>query len=284
MTVTFLFWNLHQANLTTSIVRLCRRHGIDILVLAEQGAITPARLLFELNVPEDPLGFHYVPGQCRRLHLYTRLGRDTLPEIEHQERYSLRCLRIPGQPELLLIAAHLRSALHANLSTRNESARRLARFIQDSEGAQGHRRTILTGDLNLDPFDEGVAGASGLHGVMTPTLACANEQGRTHDGEFFPFFYNPMWALMGCAPPSSPGSYFYWGTEQVAYFWHTYDQVLVRPELLPHWESSAVRFLTDDGVLQFLQENGRPDAKNGSDHLPLLFRLSFGEQGNTNVE
>jgi hypothetical protein len=241
-------------------------------MLAESG---PADALSVLNSPERSLGFHYAPGQCERLQLFTRLGRDTLTEVAHHRCYTLRRLVIPEHTELLLAVAHLRSPLHANLGTRNEAAKNFARAVSSLEETVGHRRTLVTGDFNLDPFEEGIAGASGFHGVMTAVLAQANNQGRLHDGEFCRFFYNPMWALMGAGERTVPGSYFYWSTEQLAYFWHTYDQVLLRPELIPHWEGAGLRLLTEDGVLQFLQENGRPDTKRVSDHLPLLFRLNF---------
>lgn len=275
MTVTFLFWNLHQSDLSESLVRLCRRHSVDVLILAELGSVEPARLLFTLNAPENDLGFHYAPGHCERLHLFTRFGRDTLTEVDSHKHYTFRRLIIPQRTELLLVAAHLLSPLHADLETRNEEARKLAREIVKQEEQQGNTRTLVVGDLNLNPFDSGIAGASGLHGIMDPLLASERTGGREVQRVFYRFFYNPMWGCLG-KNEQPLGSYFYPGKgQQLAYFWHIFDQVLIRPELLSNWDGPYLRLLTEDGVLQFLQNNGRPDVNRASDHLPLLFRFNF---------
>lgn len=36
-----------------------------------------------------------------------------------------------------------------------------------------------------------------------------------------------------------------------------------------------LRILDHDGVESLLTKNGLPDSENGSDHLPILFRLSM---------
>jgi hypothetical protein len=70
------------------------------------------------------------------------------------------------------------------------------------------------------------------------------------------------------------GSPYYRGAaDAVNYFWNTYDQVLLRPELAPRL--SRLSILDGDGVESLLTQNGLPDATNGSDHLPLLFRLEW---------
>jgi hypothetical protein len=51
-------------------------------------------------------------------------------------------------------------------------------------------RTVLVGDFNMNPFDPGMMGAQGLHGVMTKRVA--GRVARQVDGRPYPFFYNPM--------------------------------------------------------------------------------------------
>ena len=188
MTVTFLFWNLHRSDLSDSVVRLCQRHSVDILILAESGVET-ANILSALNAPENSLGFHYALGQCERLHIFTRFGQRTLQELSHHNHYTFRRLVIPQKMEILLVASHLLSPLHADLETRNDEARKLARLIVEQEDQLGHTRTLLVGDLNLNPFDSGVAGASGLHGIMDPAITRERNGGREVQRVFYRFFY-----------------------------------------------------------------------------------------------
>ena len=89
-----------------------------------------------------------------------------------------------------------------------------------------------------------------------------------------PFFYNPMWGLMGDGSQGPAGSYYYRSDGgQVAYYWQTFDQVLLRPSLLSCFKNEELQILTDDGNETLLAENGLPDHQNASDHLPILFKL-----------
>jgi hypothetical protein len=52
-----------------------------------------------------------------------------------------------------------------------------------------------------------------------------------------------------------------------------FDQVLLRPDLLPAFKNQELKVLVTDGTTSFLRDNGLPDRDAVSDHLPLLFRL-----------
>ncbi len=83
----------------------------------------------------------------------------------------------------------------------------LARDIGDQERRVGHRRTILVGDLNMNPFETGVSGAPGLNAVMSRAIAARGKrivESREHN-----FFYNPMWNHFGDQGRNPPGTYYY---------------------------------------------------------------------------
>jgi hypothetical protein len=109
---------------------------------------------------------------------------------------------------------------------------------------------VLVGDLNMDPFEEGVVKANGLHAVMTRRLA--GRQTRTVQGRVYPLFYNPMWGLYGDSSAGPPGTYFYEPSGHVGYFWHLFDQVLLRPDLLRFFRNESLCILTEDGQRSFL--------------------------------
>ena len=54
-----------------------------------------------------------------------------------------------------------------------------------------------------------------------------------------------------------------------------FDQVLIRPELTERFDSDQLKILTSIGVQSLVQLDGRPDAENYSDHLPVIFELDF---------
>jgi hypothetical protein len=58
----------------------------------------------------------------------------------------------------------------------------------------------------MNPFETGLVAASGLNATMARKIAEKKE--RTVNARSFPFFYNPMWSLLGDASDGSPGSYY----------------------------------------------------------------------------
>jgi hypothetical protein len=81
-----------------------------------------------------------------------------------------------------------------------------------------------------------------------------------------------MWQFLGAKEPNPAGTFYRHASVPVNHFWHTLDQVLLRPELADKLVS--VNILGRDGVDSLTHpEGGWPDPEVGSDHLPLLFTL-----------
>jgi len=276
--LTFLFWNLNNKPLTEPVARLATAHSVDVLLLAETAhPFTPpaaiTRALNEAAVAAGrPATYHYSPSDCRRVQVYTRFAREFSPPVRDDSRFTIRRILLPGTEEMLLAAAHLLSLSGAKEKTLDYEALRFAEAVQQAETECGHSRTIVAGDLNRNPFSAGVVAAKGLHGVMTQRIARQRE--RTIQGQRYPFLYNPMWSRMGDRTNGPPGTYFYRSADHECFFWNCFDQVLVRPDLLDRWREDDLEILTTDGTVNFLTErDGVPGGSNGSDHLPLLFRL-----------
>jgi hypothetical protein len=126
------------------------------------------------------------------------------------------------------------------------------------------------GDFNLDPFDQALVSTNGFHAVLSRAVAA--RQQRKVSGKSYDFFYNPMWGRMGDGSHGPPGSHYYSSTEHVAYFWHSFDQVLLRPSLLHEFDDQSLMVLTHIGK-ESLLKHGIPDKVKYSDHLPLLFSI-----------
>ena len=137
-----------------------------------------------------------------------------------------------------------------------------------------HLRTVLVGDLNMNPYEDGIVSAKGLHAVMTRERA---QQGRrtVRYNLSNAYFYNPMWRHFGEQPSGHAGTYFFRSPRERADFWNVYDQVLLRPELLPYFRDEDLKILHCAGTKSLLDPNGVIDRTVASDHLPILFRLSI---------
>lgn len=89
--------------------------------------------------------------------------------------------------------------------------------LASAEEAIGHKRTILVGDLNMNPFDDGLVTTRGLHAVMTREIA--QRPVRRVKFESNLYFYNPMWRHFGERESGHAGTYYYSSPKARADFW-----------------------------------------------------------------
>jgi hypothetical protein len=270
--LNFLFWNLNRRILINHLVNLIVGHDLDFLFLAE--CHVPIGSLIE-RLSARGKSYYEVSGLPETLGGISRFGPEHLrrqfdsPNL----RLSVRRLVHPEHLEILIVVAHLPSQLYNSRASMDMECVALSRIIRDEEGKAGHNRTLLVGDLNVNPFNDGVLGTHGLHAVMTKDLA--SRQGRTVKGMTYPFFYNPMWSHFGDGSDGPPGTYFYARGEAVESFWQMFDQVLLRPELAAVFNPQELRILTEAGPLSLVSVSGRPDTNRSSDHLPVFFKINI---------
>jgi hypothetical protein len=254
------------------IASLVEEHHTDVLVLAEC-EIDQVQLLLSLNGGKSS-EFHIAPGLAPTIRVFTRFPSQFLRKVSDGERYSIRELRLPGCVSVLLAMLHL-PILFMDERSQDLECTMTIRRIRDAETQLGHERTIVIGDFNMDPFDAGIVGAAGFNAVMHRTTA--HRGSRTIRGETYPFFYNPMWNHFG-DDRQPPGTYYYGKGDHVTYYWHMFDQVLIRSGLLSRLPIPGVTIPTAAGSVSLLRANGRPDTIVGSDHLPILFSLDLQEE------
>lgn len=267
---TFLFWNIAGKPLQDLISALADAHDVDVLVLAECN-ISPAALLLSLKRTKPAYQFSF--GYSRRLMFMTKFHAGFLKPVFESDRISIRKLNLPARKEILIAAAHLPSRIGFSEASLDFECVSFAHYIEEQERIAGHRRTVVLGDLNVNPFDKGLVAAEGFHAVMSRDVASRGH--RTIQGRQYHFFYNPMWSYFGDCPDGPAGTYYYERAEHVNYFWNMFDQVLIRPELLQNFECNQVQVLTKAGASSLVGTSGRPDKTSASDHLPVLLKLDF---------
>lgn len=269
--VNFAFWNAGGRDVADLIVALVEEHAIDILILAEYRRPTEF-LLEKLNEQRTP-DFHFPFSECQRIKIFTRFSREFLLPVVEDSAISIRLLRLPLRREIILASAHLPSKLHWSNEEQMFVAKDLSEMIRTQEEKAQHRRTVLVGDLNMNPFEIGLVAAPALHGVMSRAIAARGE--RRIRGKTYPFFYNPMWSHFGDLFGSSPGTFYYQKSTPLNYYWNMFDQVLLRPELAEGFAFEHLVILTKIGTVNLTRKNRLPDKAVGSDHLPIVFRLDF---------
>ena len=71
------------------------------------------------------------------------------------------------------------------------------------------------------------------------------------------------------------GTYYY-ATSTKSYYWYTYDQVILRPELINRFNIDKLNIITEINNKSLINK-GIPNKKEISDHLPIKFEIEMEE-------
>ncbi len=266
-----LFWNIRQRPLLNLVGELVREHSVDVVVLAE--CRESPEVVQEALQSSCDRRFFIPDARPSRLVVVSGLGGDQFREVDLDltGMMSIRCTTFGGM-EFLWAFVHLGSKLFMESEDQTGLAREVSSRLRQIEARRGHGRTILCGDFNMNPFERGLVEAGAFHAMMTQDSVRRGH--RTVVTQEFPFFYNPMWGLFGDRTAGPPGTYYSRRSSHLSYDWNLFDQVLFRKDVLPYVEDDP-QIPTSAGSQSLVNKRGRPDKKNFSDHLPLLFTLGL---------
>jgi hypothetical protein len=271
--MNILFWNINRKNLIQELRSISLECDPDIIVLAEC-QISDAFVLSTLNV-NIKRKYQLPVNPSSRLNIYVRLNRDAVVPLTDSGGIAIRHITPPLGLDFILVAIHLPSKLHYDQSDHFALSIRLSDAIYEAESRVGHDRTIVIGDFNMNPFEDGLISADGLHAVMDRKTAMS--ENRIVQGEKKKFFYNPMWSRIGDLSEGPPGTYHYQSSKQLCFFWNTFDQILIRPSLLNYFSEENLKVITKFNGTNLLSAGGKPDTTNFSDHLPIFINLKTEE-------
>lgn len=268
----FVFWNMARKPQLTLASAIIHQNQVDVFLTAEFGG--DGKQLAE-RVASGDHSFRYLPSRTTSglslLSAASSCQVQLLADLPRTAVYEIQ--GIHGGEPVLLFLVHLPSKLYQSPEDQTAIAGTLAAEIRRFEIARQTDRTILVGDFNMSPFENGMTGARELHGVCSARIAA--EGSRKVRGQSYPYFYNPAWALIASRRHASPGTYHYSRSGHYEHFWHTFDQVLIRPSLMNAFNLEALQIVTSAGNVSLLDERGRPDMIGASDHLPILFDLDI---------
>ncbi len=262
----FLFWNVHCKTLENRISRIASSFAVDVVILIE-----PAENDEPTLVALTPHGFRLVSDPLSRIRIYSRVADAKFTTSLDDARWQILAVQFPKREPVLLVVAHLPSKSNGNDYDQLNASIELSNDIRAQESTRCHDRTILVGDLNMNPFEPGITMTQGLN--ATSTQQVAERETRTVQRRKYPMFYNPMWGTFGDRTPGPPGTYYRSAGQAINYHWNVYDQLLLRPSVMAMLED--LRILDSDGEQSLLTANNLPDDTAGSDHLPLYFQLNW---------
>jgi hypothetical protein len=267
--VAFMFWNVARKPVQDVVAIACCIHRVDVLLLAECNLATGAVIAALNEEQAGPSFSEIVPAQTR-VRLFSRLPRSCVHPLFSGLRFSIYRIAPPLGLELLLVAAHLPSKLHGTDGDQYYVARDMRSRIAVYERHVGHQNTLIVGDLNMNPFDIGMTAADGLHGVMDKRIVARGS--RQMRGKIWDFFYNPMWSRLGDESDGPTGTYRYTSSGLDNLYWHTFDQVLIRPDPLPYYDRHKLLVLSQVGPYALETASGIDESF--SDHLPVVIELN----------
>lgn len=263
-----LFWNIQKKDAPPELSAFCQAKSVDIVLLAE-----PGRQAKHLGDTLTVSGTAEYVRQVQRTELFEVCSRHATHQMlskHDSNRFSIWNIKPNVGADFILVVLHLQSKMHAKRSDQHASAQLVVTELQRVERELGHQRSLIIGDFNMHPFDEGMVAANAFHGVMDRQIA--REKTRTVAGLAYDFLYNPMWSRLGDASNGPCGTHSYRESGITAYFWHTFDQVLLRPALMDRVPDQNIQVLDSLGTLSLLGKSGK--ISGCSDHLPLLVELN----------
>lgn len=253
-----MFWNTYKnTSINQTIAEIAEEKEIDIILLAEyQDSIES--LIATLDMQP------YVTLGCDRIKAIGR--KENVEPATQGTRYSIQII----ENKYILCGVHLPSQMrNGHQGRRNIVIQTILNDLQDIEKKLGSKCSIILGDFNEDPYEDGCLSATSFHGL--PCLNDALRNYRTIEGKQFEMFYNPMWNLFGDFT-SPPGTYYYAGSDPKCSFWHIFDQVMIRTCLKNRFVKDSLEIIEKVGEKTLLDEKGHPN-KRYSDHLPIVFEI-----------
>ncbi len=264
-----LFWNTQGDLAPDVLARLVKSKNVDFICLAESKLNSDEMIkVLKFNNTAKFLSPDTITPKIQIFH------RDNLKTFVRYGDLSSRLSMVSvifDQIEFLIASVHLVGKNNFERSDQLAQAIDVAGTIRERELDYKNDRTILCGDFNMNPFEDGVVAANGFHAISDRNTVSKRKGTRTVQEKEYPFFYNPMWNLFGDETSGPPGTFYYRKTAQISHDWHMFDQVMLRKNCLPFY--SHVEIITEFDGIQLKNNLGRPDKENYSDHFPILLHL-----------
>jgi exonuclease III len=268
------FWNIKKKSFIKDIIEFISKKDIDIFILTEC-TVSISKIEEELNRAFPKKKYKgLIKGKNPKFKIFTRLDIKCIKNFDKSfggPSWTINKITIRGLMDLSIIAVHFPSKMHWDDLSQSLEAVNLMSQIRRYELKNG-RNTLVIGDFNMNPYEPGMVSSLGMHGIKDANIV--KKQSRIVQGKSYDYFYNPMWNFLG-DESNVPGTFFYKKAIHHNVMWNTFDQILIRPNLLNFIKISDIEIISNIGVNKLIDSRTKQIKKEYSDHLPLLLTLNI---------
>lgn len=281
------FWNIDNKNKETrfdksdSLIDFVSEQQIEILILAEADDNTTLEFLKKAkHLKKD---FNQVSSfDKKKITILTTLSIDLfdnkinldISKLYTSNRWLIYHIEIPNGIRFNLASVHFHSKLNWAKESLALECVNFSRDIVKVEQATSCDATILIGDFNMNPFEDGIIAANGLHAIQDLDYVSKRPKGRDIDGIDYKYFYNPMWNFFG--DHKKPfGTHYCRPSGHISQEWNIYDQVMFRAPIKQHLSKDYINIVESIAGDKLTKAFERPDRDNYSDHLPIILKLKL---------
>jgi len=269
--LNIIFWNINKKNLITELSELAHNQAIDIIILCEYQE-KDFDTVKTLNKYTSIYKLSNCYG-CTKIKIFTKLELSNISIVSESIRWTIRKITHPFYSTFLLVAVHLPSKNNWKDQDQAIEAIVFRDAIEQAKTDSKINRVVIIGDLNMNPFEDGLIGTKALH--ATPDKKIALKEKRRVQNINYEYFYNPMWNFLGDESiGQSPGTFYYRSSAHLSLDWHIFDQILISPLMIKDVPNKNIEIITSSKSFSLLDSKGKIDSKNYSDHLPLKFNIS----------
>lgn len=211
-----------------------------------------------------------ISTNCKRIKVLSKNKPNKIKHCNETEYYTIKMLEIGKKEKQIIGVVHLPSRLYAKDEDRRIEISDMIDNIEKLEYKYKTNNTIIVGDFNADPFEGCMTKVTGLHSVSSKDVALKFK--RIVRQKEYKMFYNPMWNKFGDFKGVA-GTYYYAGSTAEEIFWHIFDQVVIRPQLISRFEEDKLNIITKIQGDIILNKNTKIMV---SDHLPIEFEIMEG--------
>lgn len=266
-----MFWNIKGNEDTYPLIAsYITQFDVDMCVLAEMPYGTTYRLQAKL-----PSGYTFqeLPSDKAKIkYIYNQRIESKFIDDAPQGRGSMLSLKLNNGTQINLVGCHLLDSINHGASERCHFAQLFSAFISGHEAELNNDMTIVIGDFNMNPFEEGMAAAYAFNAVMDKSIA--KRKPRKYKGKAYPYFFNPMWHFYGHPIHANGTIYYNSSNKGTLYYWNLYDQILLRASLCSSFRYDDIGIVKQIDKTNLLTNRGGIN-KDISDHLPIYINLKI---------
>jgi hypothetical protein len=263
--MNILFWNTKKTPRLDIIEDLIIEYNCDIAAFAEF-EVGVNNLLSELS--SRGYDYYHVPIiSCERINIFTKFTPSRVEHMAESDYYTIKAFPHPELGKIIIAFVHFISKYSADDYDQLEESKIFVSDLERNEESLNNSNTIVLGDFNMNPFEEGMLAARALNAF--PTKHEVKMKERVLRNRKYKFFYNPMWSFFG--DRNYPlGTYYYNAGKHYTLRWNIFDQVIVRPDIMDRIDPENIKIVTDVNGINLSRSTGRPKV---SDHFPLFFEV-----------